>query len=253
MPVGLSRTEQYGLLGMVMLMVAGLAVREWRAGGGGGLTYADADGWEQIGVLEAGGRPSLDLDRLAPPPEQELVIDINTAGPIELERLPGIGPARASAILSLRERLGGFSSIEQLDDVHGIGPATLERLRPHLRLAEPAAPAETSGAADSREPPDEPPLEVPLPPAGATESFMPAGLLAPPPAPASVGDGMRININAADEQQLQQIKGIGPALARRIIEDRQANGPFRQPADLQRVKGIGPKTYEKMAPDIRVR
>lgn len=52
-------------------------------------------------------------------------IDVNTAGADELQRLPGIGPARAAAIVADRERNGPFSSCADLARVTGIGPATV--------------------------------------------------------------------------------------------------------------------------------
>ena len=51
-----------------------------------------------------------------------------------------------------------------------------------------------------------------------------------------------IDLNTADAQQLQQIKGIGPRTAERILEERQRGGPFDSLQDLaDRVKGIGAK------------
>jgi competence protein ComEA len=50
-----------------------------------------------------------------------------------------------------------------------------------------------------------------------------------------------ININTAAAAELDQLKGIGPALAQRIIQHRSQNGPFRSTDDLLHVKGIGPK------------
>ncbi len=80
------------------------------------------DGWEGAG-------PS---DTLAGAAEDvPLLVDINTADAALLEELPGIGPAKALAILALRGERGAFASVEELDDVKGIGPATLERLRPY--------------------------------------------------------------------------------------------------------------------------
>lgn len=58
------------------------------------------------------------------------VVKLNTAGQAELERLPGIGPARARAILALRTRLTRFTHVEQLLRVKGIGRATFRKLRP---------------------------------------------------------------------------------------------------------------------------
>ncbi|MFD1719489.1 helix-hairpin-helix domain-containing protein [Georgenia deserti] len=57
-------------------------------------------------------------------------VNLNTAGPAELEELPGIGPALATAVLEWRETNGGFASVDDLELVSGIGPATMERLRP---------------------------------------------------------------------------------------------------------------------------
>lgn len=57
----------------------------------------------------------------------------------------------------------------------------------------------------------------------------------------------KININTAGAAELDNLPGVGPALAARIIQYRTDNGPFTNPEDLQNVSGIGSKTYEKMA------
>lgn len=61
-----------------------------------------------------------------------LTVNLNTADQSELERLPGVGPVTAAAILTWREERGAFTSAEELLEVSGIGPRTLEKLRPHL-------------------------------------------------------------------------------------------------------------------------
>ena len=61
-----------------------------------------------------------------------------------------------------------------------------------------------------------------------------------------------ININTATSQELQTLRGIGPALARRIIEYRQTSGGFSTVDDLTNVKGIGEKTLEKIRASITV-
>lgn len=63
---------------------------------------------------------------------------------------------------------------------------------------------------------------------------------------------MTININTATAEQLQQLKGIGPAMAQRIIEYRSKHGEFASVDELQQVKGIGSKTLAKIRDDIRV-
>jgi len=56
----------------------------------------------------------------------------------------------------------------------------------------------------------------------------------------------RVNINAATMAELEMLPGIGPALARRIIEDRDTHGPFQTLDALDRVKGIGPRTIDRL-------
>lgn len=63
----------------------------------------------------------------------------------------------------------------------------------------------------------------------------------------------KININKADVQGLQGIPGIGPAKAAAIIEYREKNGPFKDPAQLKEISGIGEKTFEKLESSITVR
>jgi competence protein ComEA len=61
-----------------------------------------------------------------------------------------------------------------------------------------------------------------------------------------------ININTASQIDLEQLPYIGPALAREIIAYREANGPFREIADIQKVSGIGPTIFEKIKDLIAV-
>ncbi len=62
-----------------------------------------------------------------------------------------------------------------------------------------------------------------------------------------------IDINRATALEIEALPGIGPKLARQIVEDRTANGPFRSPEDLQRVKGIGQAKLEQIKDLILVR
>ncbi len=58
--------------------------------------------------------------------------------------------------------------------------------------------------------------------------------------------GPGVDLNQANAEQLQTLPGIGAELARRILEEREQNGPFLYVEDLLSVKGVGPKMLEKL-------
>ena len=63
-----------------------------------------------------------------------------------------------------------------------------------------------------------------------------------PDAPEAAGP---VDVNTAGLEKLDTLPGIGPVLAQRIIDDREANGPFASLEELLKVKGIGEATLEK--------
>lgn len=62
------------------------------------------------------------------------IVDLNTADQATLETLPGIGPALAARILAWREEHGGFTAVDDLLEVSGIGEARLAELRDRVRV-----------------------------------------------------------------------------------------------------------------------
>lgn len=89
------------------------------------------------------------------------------------------------------------------------------------------------------------------------------GLAAEGTAPAAAGvDSARsagmepaprvLDLNAASAAQLDELPGIGPVLARRIVEARTRAGGFRAPEELMSVRGIGPRLYAKLRPRVAV-
>ena len=56
----------------------------------------------------------------------------------------------------------------------------------------------------------------------------------------------KVNLNTATVAQLEDLPGIGPALAARIVEHRQKNGTFKSVEDVMAVKGIGEKNFSKI-------
>ena len=109
---------------------------------------------------------------------------------------------------------------------------------------EPAKPARKSGASSSKAGSSKSGAAKKT--AGSSKSSGPKSPASPKPASASAC----VNINTADETALTALKGIGPAMAARIIEHRAASGPFRKKEDIQNVKGIGPAKFAAIVDDI---
>ncbi|PAE23045.1 MULTISPECIES: helix-hairpin-helix domain-containing protein [Bacillaceae] len=65
-------------------------------------------------------------------------------------------------------------------------------------------------------------------------------------------DSGKVNLNGADETELQTLPGIGPSKAAAIIEHRDTNGPYKDIEDLKLISGIGDKTFEKLKEHISV-
>lgn len=61
-----------------------------------------------------------------------------------------------------------------------------------------------------------------------------------------------IDVNLAGPEELALLPGVGPSLARAMVEDRVARGPFRDLRDLDRVKGVGPGILARIGPHVSV-
>ena len=61
-----------------------------------------------------------------------------------------------------------------------------------------------------------------------------------------------IDLNQAGEAELRELPGIGPAMAKRILQFREDHGRFKRVEDLLKVKGIGEKSFQKLRPHITV-
>ncbi len=75
----------------------------------------------------------------APVALRSIRIDINSAGVAELCLLPEVGPALARAIVADRAAHGPFRSVEEIDRVRGVGPATMRSLAPFVTVGSPGA------------------------------------------------------------------------------------------------------------------
>jgi competence ComEA-like helix-hairpin-helix protein len=142
-------------------------------------------------------------------------------------QLPGVGEALARRIVDYRLEHGPFRAVDELRQVSGIGPVTLERLRPLVDV----------------EPPNTELTRPALPQTDVIGSKV---------GRKDDGTGVdRVDINSATAAQLQTLPGVGPKLSQRILDARQQK-PFRSVDDLRRVRGIGVKTLEHIRPHVTV-
>lgn len=161
-------------------------------------------------------------------------LDPNRATAVELDRLPGVGPAIAEALVRSRDEEGPFREVGDLLRVRGVGPALLERVRPHLELV-PAGFSTPRGAVRARP--------------ASRASPAPTGRM--PGTPGRTRPAPPLDLNRADTLALQALPGVGPALARRIVAARE-EAPFRSVEDLLKVRGIGPATLARLRPLVAV-
>lgn len=180
-------------------------------------------GVQAWGSLRWSSRPT-DLERQ---PLLAYRVDLNRADRAELLQIPGVGPALAERIVDRRP----YEHPHQLREVPGIGPTIYERLRPWVYVAE-------EETADEEAPP-------------ASVKKGRASMAA------DSGSGKKkdlkgpLDVNRATVEQLQQLPGIGPVMAKAIVAEREKR-PFKSVDDLRRVPRIGPKTVEQLRPHVLV-
>lgn len=97
--------------------------------------------------LLAADSPAAPAARAATPPPATTAgaasarVDLNLATEAALEALPKIGPATAKRIVEYRKQVGTIKTVDELVNVQGIGPKTLEVLRPHVTVSSVGAPS----------------------------------------------------------------------------------------------------------------
>ncbi len=64
----------------------------------------------------------------------DVIVNINTAGLEELQKLNGIGPKMAERIIEYRQTNGNFKTVEEIQKVRGIGPKKFEKMKNHIRI-----------------------------------------------------------------------------------------------------------------------
>ena len=157
-------------------------------------------------------------------------IDLNRATRAELMQIPHVGPSLADRIVAERAARGKFNRVDDLASVHGIGDATLHRIRPWVTV-EPGEVSETA-------PPE--PDRLVRKPSGTTPTVKKPDVT-----------GLLIDINTASVDELDKLPGIGPVLAARIVVEREKK-KFAKIEDLRRVSGIGAKKLDAIRAMVTV-
>ena len=173
---------------------------------------SDTSQRDDLGATRRAAEKALARERLrAQPLAQGERIDPNRATADEIDRLPRIGPALAARIVEWRTGHGPFRSLADIDSVPGVGPSLMREIAPLLTLPA-TSPASTRVASQP---------------------------------------GRALDLNRATAAELDALPGIGPVLAQRVVEWREAHGPFRSINDLEQVPGIGPALREKLSTAVR--
>ncbi|MGC4046492.1 MAG: helix-hairpin-helix domain-containing protein [Armatimonas sp.] len=271
----LTRREQYGLTGSVVILV-GIVLGSW-----GCNRLSPPPLAPTMQLSQAGGAIPLTPEQATPAPSpsatplQELVVHVTGA-----VKKPGIYKFRnGQRLYEAVEKAGGFradAAQEALNLADKLRDA--DRLNVPVKAA-PATPAphiaRSTGRREivTRIPPA--PVQVLARPSEGRVIGMSAassssrgdnsGSEAPAPGESKKGsageakpgkihspDEGTVNINTADESELQRLPGVGPAIAGRILSYRQEVGQFQTLEDLKEVKGIGEKTFAKLKPLITI-
>ena len=155
-------------------------------------------------------------------------LELNAASAAELEQLPHIGAVLAERITAYRDQIGGFSNREQLLEVEGIGEATLYEIYDLRYLENETFP----------EPEPEPePAGAPAP-AAAPQPAETAPPATEPPAAAAPAVTFPLDLNQATAAELEQIPGMQPELAEKIVAFRQQIQAFSSVYELLYVDGM---------------
>jgi competence protein ComEA len=147
-------------------------------------------------------------------------VDLNTATADELQELPGIGPARAAAIIKARP----FKSVADLKDVDGISTRLYDDLAPRVTVASVASTAKTT----------------------AKETMKKAESRVKTAAKEATSATGKVDLNTATAEELEELPGIGPARAAAIIKAR----PFKAVADLKNVEEVPGRVYGEIEPRL---
>ena len=156
------------------------------------------------------------------------LLDINTATQQELKAVKGIGAANAKKIIANRP----YKSLDELTKA-GFTAKKIEALKPLVAVGKGVAAPAPAPAVEKK-----PKSALMVKPA---EKKAPAAT----PAPAAAGP---VDLNTADQKALESLPGVGPALAKKIMEGR----PFQSVDDLSRIKGLNKAKIDAIKDKVTV-
>lgn len=171
--------------------------------------------------------------------EADTLIELNTATIESLEELPGIGPSMAERIVAYRTEVGGFSYLDQLMEIPGIGEAKLNGLRPYVSidttlvkvLVKKPASTLTEDTTTARE--------------TTTLDTLPLW-------PIKLKAGEKLELNSAKIEDLQRLPGIGLAFAQRIHDYRTRLGGYYSTEQVKEVSGMGVGKFQALVPYLNL-
>ena len=147
------------------------------------------------------------------------LVDLNTAPLSGLMSLPGIGEKRAAAIIAFRETNGPITSADDLLEIDGFGPATVDNIRPFVAQSTTERSGKVTAGDDSS-------------------------------ADAGAAPGEPVDLNSGSLLALMSLPGIGETRAAAIIRFRELNGPIKSADDLLEIEGIGKATVDNIRPFV---
>jgi competence protein ComEA len=156
------------------------------------------------------------------------LVDINTATQKELEEVKGVGAATAKKIIAGRP----YNSVDELTKA-GLSAKKIEALKSFVTAGKASAAPAPAPAAEKK--------------SKATPAAKPAEKKAPAAAPAPAGTAP-VDLNLADQKALESLPGIGPALAKKIMEGR----PYQSVDDLSRIKGLNKAKIDAIKDKVAV-
>lgn len=160
-----------------------------------------------------------------------LYIDINSADAAELIKLHGIGEVLANEIISYREHSGGFSNIEEIMNVKGIGEGIFSDIRDNIYVLYPVYDENNSGVEAETEAVTEEETEPEYSP--TLEELVP------------------IDLNTAEAEILMLLPHVDEEIASRIIEFRSSAG-FSHEYELLLIKGLSQQDVSEIVPYVKV-